>query len=268
VKNLNSIRHLRHAIEIEIARLIALTEEGREIRQETRSYDADRGTTFAIRTKEDAEDYRYFPEPDLAPFTFTDDFIEGVRKAMPELPEHRQARYVNEFGLTPYDAEQLTEEKELSDCFDGIVAGTKHFKVLANFLIGPVRAHLNANNLDWQALEIPADHWNALVDLVATNKVNFSLAAQKILPVMMETGNTDPIQLAVDLDILQDAGADDIAAWVNQVLAAMPDKVDEYRKGKKGLIGLFVGEVKRISKGKADPRQTTALLQDKLNEKK
>ena len=267
VKNLNSIRHLRHAIDIEINRLSAMCEKGETIVQETRSYDADRGITFSIRTKEDADDYRYFPEPDLAPFAFTDAFIDGIKDALPSLPDERAIQYVEAYGLTNYDAEQLTEDKALSDLFEKIAASTPHKKNLANFLIGPLRAHLNLINGSWNDIAISSENWHQLLDLVAGGKLGFSVAAQKLLPIMLEDGKASPLALAAAMNLLQDAGDDAIGTWVQQVLDAMPDKVDEYRKGKKGLIGLFVGEVKKVSKGKADPKTTTELLNAHLNKK-
>jgi aspartyl-tRNA(Asn)/glutamyl-tRNA(Gln) amidotransferase subunit B len=267
VKNLNSIKHLKHAVELEVKRLIDITEAGSTIVQETRSYDADRGITFSIRVKEDAEDYRYFPEPDLAPFSFTYDFIEQIKKSLPELPETRAMRYVHEYGLSAYDAEQLAEERSLSDLFDHLAISTVHRKNLANFLLGPVRAHLNEAMIDWNDLKIDPDNWNKLLELITTGKLAFSVAAQKLLPVMLADELTDPVALANKLDLIQDAGENEISGWVKQVLESMPDKVEEYRKGKKGLIGLFVGEVKKISKGKADPKVTTAKLEGFLNQK-
>ena len=267
VKNLNSIRHLRHAIDIEINRLSAMCEKGETIVQETRSYDADRGITFSIRTKEDADDYRYFPEPDLAPFAFTDAFIDGIKDALPSLPDERAIQYVEAYGLTNYDAEQLTEDKALSDLFEKIAASTPHKKNLANFLIGPLRAHLNLVNGSWNDIAISSENWHQLLDLVAGGKLGFSVAAQKLLPIMLEDSNASPLALAAAMNLLQDAGDDAIGTWVQQVLDSMPDKVEEYRKGKKGLMGLFVGEVKKISKGKADPKITTDLLTAHLNKK-
>ncbi len=267
VKNLNSIRHLRHAIDIEINRLSDMCEKGETIVQETRSYDADRGITFSIRTKEDADDYRYFPEPDLAPFAFTDAFIDGIKDALPSLPDERAIQYVEAYGLTNYDAEQLTEDKALSDLFEKIAASTPHKKNLANFLIGPLRAHLNLINGSWNDIAISSENWHQLLDLVAGGKLGFSVAAQKLLPIMLEDGKASPLALAAAMNLLQDAGDDAIVTWVQQVLDAMPDKVEEYRKGKKGLMGLFVGEVKKISKGKADPKITTDLLTAHLNKK-
>ena len=267
VKNLNSIRHLRHAIDIEINRLSAMCEKGENIVQETRSYDADRGITFSIRTKEDADDYRYFPEPDLAPFAFTDAFIDGIKDALPSLPDERAIQYVEAYGLTNYDAEQLTEDKALSDLFEKIAASTPHKKNLANFLIGPLRAHLNLINGSWNDIAISSENWHQLLDLVAGGKLGFSMAAQKLLPIMLEDGKASPLALAAAMNLLQDAGDDEIVTWVQQVLDSMPDKVEEYTKGKKGLMGLFVGEVKKISKGKADPKITTDLLTAHLNKK-
>ena len=267
VKNLNSIRHLRHAIEIEINRLSAMCEKGETIVQETRSYDADRGITFSIRTKEDADDYRYFPEPDLAPFEFTDAFINSIKVALPTLPDERAHQYVEKYGLSQYDAEQLTEEKDLSDLFEKIAASTAHKKNLANFLIGPLRANLNLVDGSWNDVAISLENWHHMLNLVADGKLGFSVAAQKLLPLMIQDGKASPLDLAASMNLLQDAGNDEIGAWVQLVLDSMPDKVEEYRKGKKGLIGLFVGEVKKISKGKADPKTTTDLLNAHLNKK-
>lgn len=265
VKNLNSIKHLKHAIEIEINRLIDIIESGEAVVQETRSYDAENGTTFSIRIKEDAEDYRYFPEPDLAPFEFDDGYINAVAEMLPELPAKRTSKYQTAFGLSNYDAFQLTEEKDLSDLFETVAEGTPHKKTLANFLIGPVRSFLAEKDISWSEIRITTHNWHSLLQLVAEGKVGFSVATQKILPVMLANKDVDPLQLAQELDLIQDANQDEINDWVQKVLSAMPDKVEEYKKGKKGLIGLFVGEVKKISKGKADPQKTTSILNEYLN---
>jgi len=267
VKNLNSIKHVKHAIEIEIERLVGITERGESIIQQTRSYDADAGTTFAIRTKEDAEDYRYFPEPDLAPFHFTDSFIEAIKNNLPSLPKQRINHYIHDLGLTEYDASQLVDERSLSDLFERIASGTTHKKLLANFFLGPVRSHLNTNELSWDAVDISASQWDCLLTLVAEGKISFSIAAQEILPQLYGKENADALKIATHQNLIQDAGSDEITAWVEHVLNSMPEKVEEFRKGKKGLIGLFVGEVKKVSKGKADPRIATELLNEFLNKK-
>ena len=267
VKNLNSIKHLKHAVELEIERLSSLLESGERIIQETRSYDADNGTTFSIRSKEDAEDYRYFPEPDLAPFEFDDQFIETIRKSLPELPEKLYKLYQEQEGLSAYDALQLTEERTLSNLFQRVASTTPYKKQLANFLIGPVRSYLSEHSKTWTDLEITTENWHQLLELVAEGKVGFSLAVQKLLNPMLSNTAIDPLVLANELNLIQNADNQEIQNWINQVIHSMPDKADEYRKGKKGLIGLFVGEVKKISKGKANPQKTTELLQLTLNNK-
>ena len=267
VKNLNSIKHLKHAVELEIERLSSLLESGERIIQETRSYDADNGTTFSIRSKEDAEDYRYFPEPDLAPFEFDDQFIETIRKSLPELPEKLYKLYQEQEGLSAYDALQLTEERTLSNLFQRVASTTPYKKQLANFLIGPVRSYLSEHSKTWTDVAITNENWHQLLELVAEGKVGFSLAVQKLLNPMLSNTAIDPLVLANELNLIQNADNQEIQNWINQVIHSMPDKAEEYRKGKKGLIGLFVGEVKKISKGKANPQKTTELLQLTLNNK-
>lgn len=266
VKNLNSIKHLRHAVEIEIERLTALSEKGETILQETRSYDADAGITFSIRTKEDAEDYRYFPEPDLAPFQFTEQYIGELKNQIPLLPAELSNKFINEYGLSSYDAEQLTDEKELCDLFEEVVRHTIHKKQLANILLGPLKSLLNQSSAQWNSIHISATHWNELLILIAEGTINFSMAAQKILPMMVADFALSPTVLIQQLDLAQDADADQLQGWAKQALDAMPDKVMAYKKGKKGLIGLFVGEVKKYSKGKADPKQVTAILESLLHQ--
>jgi aspartyl-tRNA(Asn)/glutamyl-tRNA(Gln) amidotransferase subunit B len=266
VKNLNSIKHLRHAVEIEIERLTALSEKGETILQETRSYDADTGITFSIRTKEDAEDYRYFPEPDLAPFQFTEQYIGELKNQIPLLPAELSNKFINEYGLSSYDAEQLTDEKELCDLFEEVARHTIHKKQLANILLGPLKSLLNQSFTQWNSIHISATHWNELLILIAEGTINFSMAAQKILPRMMTDPAVSPTVLIQQLDLAQDADADQLQGWAKQALDAMPDKVMAYKKGKKGLIGLFVGEVKKYSKGKADPKQVTAILESLLHQ--
>ncbi|MFN5358247.1 MAG: Asp-tRNA(Asn)/Glu-tRNA(Gln) amidotransferase subunit GatB [Bacteroidota bacterium] len=266
VKNLNSIKHLRHAVEIEIERLTALSEKGETILQETRSYDADAGITFSIRTKEDAEDYRYFPEPDLAPFQFTEQYIGELKNQIPLLPAELSNKFINEYGLSSYDAEQLTDEKELCDLFEEVVRHTIHKKQLANILLGPLKSLLNQSSTQWNSINISTTHWNELLILIAEGTINFSMAAQKILPMMVADFALSPTVLIQQLDLAQDADADQLQGWAKQALDAMPDKVMAYKKGKKGLIGLFVGEVKKYSKGKADPKQVTAILESLLHQ--
>jgi aspartyl-tRNA(Asn)/glutamyl-tRNA(Gln) amidotransferase subunit B len=264
VKNLNSIRNVRKAIEFEIDRMIALVESGGKVQQQTRSFDAVTDTTFAIRDKEEANDYRYFPDPDLAPFHLTNDFISRVREALPALPNELIATFQSYYGLGEYDARQLCDEKTTAEYFEAVVQHTRQYKAIANWMLGPVRQQLNESGRSFETLALPASTLAALINLVDSGKVNFSAAAAKLLPALLESP-ADPLVLAEKMNLIQVSDSAELETWVTGALESMPDKVSEYKKGKKGLIGLFVGEVKKRSKGKADPRLVTQLLEEKLN---
>lgn len=265
VKNLNSIRNVRKAIEYEVNRMIAIAEAGGVIAQQTRSFDANTDTTFALRSKEEANDYRYFPDPDLPPFVVTAATLERVKAAMPALPEALVARYKTSFGLSDYDARQIAEDKHSIHYFEQLTGKTNHYKSAANWLVGPVRSWLNEHNASIDAFPVPAATLAEVIEMVEAGKLSFSTASARLLPALAADPAAAALTKATELNLLQDAGTADIAAWVEEVLMRMPDKVEEYRKGKKGLIGLFMGEVKKLSRGKADPRLTTQLLTDRLN---
>jgi aspartyl-tRNA(Asn)/glutamyl-tRNA(Gln) amidotransferase subunit B len=264
VKNLNSIRNVKKAIEFEIERMIALVESGGRVQQQTRSFDASNDTTFAIRDKEEANDYRYFPDPDLAPFHLTDGFIASIKDALPALPNALISSYQSKFGLSDYDARQLADEKATSDYFAAVATHTGHYKAAANWILGPVRQYLNENGTGFDALLLNPVILAELIDLVETGRVSFSVASSRIIPVLMEK-EISPLAVAEEMNLLQVSDTVELESWINSALEAMPDKVTEYKKGKKGLIGLFVGEVKKRSKGKADPKIVTQLLEEKLN---
>lgn len=264
VKNLNSIRNVRRAIEFEGERLIGLLEKGEAVKQETRSFDAASGTTFTLRTKEEANDYRYFADPDLPPFVVTDEFLERVRKALPELPEQLMSRFQRDFGLSEYDARVICDDREAAAWFQELAGHTGHYKAAANWMLGPVKSSLNEKGLAWKEFPVGPAGLARLMKGVEEGKLSFSIAAERVFPVLLEQPDRDPMEIAAGLNLLQSSDTAEIEAWIDQVLAGMPDKVSEYRKGKKGLIGLFVGEVKKISKGKADPRLTNQLLMEKL----
>jgi aspartyl-tRNA(Asn)/glutamyl-tRNA(Gln) amidotransferase subunit B len=266
VKNLNSIRNVKKAIEIEAERMMKMAERGETIQQQTRSFDAERMTTFSLRSKEEANDYRYFPDPDLPPFKVSANQLETISGSMPELPDAIQQRYMKEYQLPAYDARLLSDEKELVNYFAATLAYTQQYKAVANWLLGPVKAWLNENNLGLDQFVLEPAQLAKLVELVQSGKISFSSASSRLFPRLIEQPATDPATLAASLQLLQDAGEDQIEQWVSEVLSKMPDKVAEYRKGKKGLIGLFMGEVKKVSKGKADPKTTTAVLEQKLNQ--
>ncbi len=264
VKNLNSIRNVRRAIEFETHRLIDLLAAGKPIQQQTRSFDATDGTTFPLRTKEEANDYRYFPDPDLPPFEVTDEFLEAIRASIPPLPEELVAKYTRDFQLPEYDARGIADDKDSAGYFEQLTTHTTNYKAAANWLLGPVRSGLNERGLDWRQLPIAPDCLAGLIRLVEEGKISFSIAAERIFPVLMQEPGRTPLDIATGLNLLQSSDSSEINGWIEQALAGMPEKVLEYKKGKKGLIGLFVGEVKKLSKGKADPKLTNQLLLEKL----
>lgn len=264
VKNLNSIRNVRRAIEIESKRLEQLIRAGEPILQQTRSFDANSSLTFSIRDKEDADDYRYFPEPDLSPFDLSDDFIDSVKRSIPELPEQRVRKYKEKLKLSAYDAGQLAEEKSFSDLFENVIAHTTNYKAATNWMLGPVKTWLNENEKEAIAFPLPPVSLAGLVNLVEEGKISFSTASTKLFSLSIENPDTDPGELAIKNNLLQESDQGTISKIVDEVLSRFPDKVAEYKKGKKGLLALFVGEVMKQSKGKADPKQTNELLVQKL----
>jgi aspartyl-tRNA(Asn)/glutamyl-tRNA(Gln) amidotransferase subunit B len=264
VKNLNSIRNVKKAIEHETKRMIELVENGESIIQQTRSFDASTGTTFSLRTKEEANDYRYFADPDLTPFTVTNDMLENIKNMLPALPEERVHRYIQQLQLPEYDARVISEEKEFSDYFEQLIGHTNNYKAAANWMLGPVKSYLNENSLSISAFPISPPTIGDLILSIDKGKLNFSVASTKIFSSLLNDGTRSPMEVAASLNLIQDSDEDNVTAWVTEVLNKMPEKVIEYKKGKKGLIGLFVGEVKKVSKGKADPRLTNDILLKKL----
>src|SRR5215471_5019945 len=286
IKNLNSIRNVKRAIEFESKRMIETLKQGIEITQQTRSFDADSGTTFSIRDKEDAEDYRYFPDPDLTKFSLTDEFIEAIRNTIPPLQNERIKKYTTEFQLSYYNASLLTEEKNFSDYFEKVIYSfdgsrlsigegsaapaaslrpPQRVRLAANFLLGPVKSWLNENNVDIDQFPLEPKKIAAVINLVEDGKLSFSVASTKLFHELIKNPAAEAGKIAEEKNWLQDSNVDHIENLIDQVLNKFPEKVKEYKKGKKGLMGLFVGEVMKLSKGKADPKITNDILSEKLN---
>lgn len=264
VKNLNSIRNVKRAIDYEAQRLADLLENGQTISQQTRSFDANNGTTFAIRDKEDADDYRYFPDPDLTPFHLKDDFIEAIRKSIPPLQEERVKKYTMVWQLPAYDAYVLTEEREMAEFFERVVAITTNYKAASNWMLGPVKSWLNENNKGIDSFPLQPAIIARLIELVDAGQLSFTVASGKLFNHLLNDPEREPGQLATELNLVQQSDAGSLEPIINEVLARHADKVKEYKKGKKGLLSLFVGEVMKRSKGKADPRATNEILLEKL----
>jgi aspartyl-tRNA(Asn)/glutamyl-tRNA(Gln) amidotransferase subunit B len=271
IKNLNSIRNVKRAVEFESKRMTEMLEEGLEITQQTRSFDADNGKTFSIRDKEDADDYRYFPDPDLTRFSLTDKFIETIRKTIPLLQQERIKNYITLYKLSPYDASLLTEEKKFSDYFEKIVGSfsteaehMRGFKAAANWMLGPIKSWLNNNNAEIDQFPLAPQKIVDIIHLIEKGKLSFSIASTKLFNELLKNPDAEPAELAEEKNLVQDSNVNTIEILIEQVLDKFPEKVLEYRKGKKGLMGLFVGEVIKLSKGKADPKITNDILSEKL----
>ena len=265
VKNLNSIRNVKKAIDLEVIRLIDIVESGTAIVQETRSFDADNNTTFSLRSKEDADDYRYFADPDLTPFHITDQFLQEVKDSLPPLPEALEIKYKEVFQLPAYDAQVICSDKAQVNYFEEIIKHTTNYKAAVNWLMGPIKSYLNDHSIELEAFPLSPEKTASLIQLVSDGKVNFSIASTKILSALIQAPQKNSLEIVTELNLLQESNNDSVTSWVDEVINKMPDKVKEYRSGKKGLIGLFAGEVKKLSKGKADMNLVNKLLAEKLN---
>ncbi len=261
MKNVNSVKFVMQAIENEAKRHVEVYESGGQIAQETRQFDPVSGQTKVMRKKEFAHDYRYFPEPDLPPLILDDAFIEEVKKEMVELPDAKKARFVNELGLTKYDASVLCENKEIADFFEAASQG-RDAKKVANWMMGDFFAMLNEKKIGIEESPVSAENLGKLVDLISQNVISGKIA-KDVFVLMVESGeNPEKIVEEKGLKQVTDSGA--IEAIVEKVIAANPANVEAYRGGKTGLMGWFVGQVMKESQGKANPGVVNSLLKEKL----
>ena len=265
VKNLNSIRNVKKSIEYEIARMIEVLESGGTITQQTRSFDASNDTTFPLRDKEEANDYRYFPDPDLAPFVLSDTYINEIKLGLPILPDALEEKLMTQYQLSRYDATQICESLNTVQYFETTAKHTTNYKSVANWMLGPIKSYLNEVGLEFVSIALEPATLADLIKLIDAGQLNFSVAASKILPQLIDGTKTDVLAVANDLNLLQVNDEAALEAWIDAAIASMPDKVIEYQKGKKGLIGLFIGAVKKISQGQADPNKVSDMLMKKLN---
>lgn len=268
VKNMNSFRNVQRAIDHEIERQITELEEGKIIVSETRTFDAASGKTFGMRTKEELNDYRYFPDPDLSPMTVSDEWLERIRATLPALPQELFARFVETFKLPEYDAQVLTDSRDVALYFEQLCSHTKNFKAASNWVMGPVKSHLNEFNLS--AVEFPLTPRKVaeLIALVEEGKVSYTVASQRVFPELLKDPQASPLEVAQRLNVIQESDQDSILPIVEEVIKEFPLKVEAYRSGKKGIVAMFMGEVMKRSKGKADPKVASALITEKLAEAK
>ena len=262
MKNVNSVKFVMQVIENEAKRHIDVYENGGTITQETRKFDAVTGQTKAMRKKEFAHDYRYFPEPDLLPLVLTDEYIDGIRKEMCELPDDKKARYTRDLGLTAYDAKVICENKEVADFFE-VASHGRDAKKVANWLMGDFFAMLNEKHLELKDSPISAENLGKLVDLISKEVISGKIA-KDVFVIMTETGK-DPEIIVEEKGLKQVTDTGAIEAMVDKIIAENPDNLAAYKAGKTNLLGWFVGQVIKQSQGKANPAIVNKLLKEKLD---
>jgi aspartyl-tRNA(Asn)/glutamyl-tRNA(Gln) amidotransferase subunit B len=265
LKNLNSFRFVERAIDFEIERQIALLEHGETVAQETRLYDENRDETRSMRSKEEAEDYRYFPDPDLLPVVITEDFIEAIRATLPELPDARQHRFKEQFGLGADLAGQLTASRAMADYFEAtrsLVASDA--KLTANWITGELAAHLKRQQLSFDACPVSPEMLAGLLIRVADGTVSSTGAKQALAAMWDGKGDADSVIEAFGLEQMSDSG--ELEKAVDAALAANPSQVQQYRGGKTKVLGFLVGQVMKASGGKANPQQVSKLIKGKLDD--
>ncbi|MES2799195.1 MAG: Asp-tRNA(Asn)/Glu-tRNA(Gln) amidotransferase subunit GatB [Bacteroidota bacterium] len=265
VKNMNSIRNVQRAIEFEVERQIEAVEKGENIPQETRSFDALKGITISMRSKEAANDYRYFPEPDLQPILVDEKSINAVRAEMPALPRELFLKYTNELGLSAYDATNLTDLKGVALYYEDLIRHTQNFKSAANWVMGDVKSYLNEFGVEIEDFPLSTERLAGLITLIDEGKVSNSSASQKIFPALLNDQNLSAMEAAEQLNLIQDSSEDGLLAFINEVLKQHPSEVERYRTGEKQLTGFFMGQLMRVSGGKADPKIANALLRKQLD---
>jgi len=263
VKNLNSFRFVKMALDYEIARQVAVIEGGGAISQETRLYDPDTGETVGMRSKEQAHDYRYFPEPDLVPLRISQEWIERVRASMPELPAARRERFVNTLGLREYDAEVLTASRELADYFEAVAARSGDARLAANWVMGDLAGALKAAGKEIAASPVSAENLAELLALLKRGEISGKLA-KEIFPKMFESGEpAAAIMEREGLKQISDTGA--LEKVIDEVLRSSPKQVEQYKGGKTTVIGYLVGQAMKATRGQANPQVLNQLLKQKLD---
>ena len=262
MKNINSFKAVEEALEYEIERQEEVLEDGGHVIQETRTWDPDRGITLSMRSKENAHDYRYMPEPDLVPIITSDEEIEAYRKSLPELPDARQARLESEYGLSGYDAGIITSSRQMAEYFDDVVAAGADAKLAANWIMGDLSKNLNAEGIGIEASPVDAKRLGEMIGLISKGTIS-SKIAKKVFEEMWKSPDS-PEKIVKDKGLVQITDTKAIEAIVDKVIADNPKAVEEYKGGKKKAIGSLVGQVMKQSKGKANPQMVNELLTQKL----
>ena len=261
IKNLNSMRHIMRAIEYEAERQVEVYESGGQVSQETRLFDTDTGETRTMRSKEDAKDYRYFPDPDLMAINLTEEFVQKIKDTLPELPEQKQQRYINDLNLSSYDADLLTSEKETAIYFEEVIKDNDP-KIAANWITAELFGRINKAGISLEKCKVTPKKLSSLLKLISSNVISGKIA-KDVFDIMFETGE-DAAKIVEEKGLQQVTNTDEIEALIKQVLADNPDKVAEYRSGKDRLFPFFVGQAMKLSKGKANPALVNEILKNSL----
>ncbi len=264
VKNVNSMKYARQAIDYEMKRQVNLLESGLKVTRETLNFNPAIGITTPMRGKEEAHDYRYLPDPDLPPLVLTQEQVEEIKAALPALPWELFKKFTSEYQLPDYDASLLTEERETALFFLKLTEHSPHFKTASNLIINKINPYLSETNSSLEDFPVSLEHLASLIRLIEDGEVSTSMAYQRLFGEMVANPDIPPAELARKLHLVQTTDVDFLEKIVDEVLAAHPEKVAAYRKGKKGLLGFFMGEVMRASKGKAEPKATNELIARKL----
>ncbi len=264
VKNLNSLKFLKKAIQFEIDRQIVCLESSVQVVQETRTFNQQDGSTSPMRTKEDANDYRYLPEPDLPVYSIELDYVKNLKQELPGLPAKKFREFTEEQGLQPAETFPLIETRQICEYFEQLAQHVKSYKFAANWINGPVRHWLNEKGCGIENFPLEVDRLSQLIELVSKKKVSHSIAAERIFPRLVDEIDVKPLELARKLDLLQSGNSEDMEGMADEILSRFPEKVKAYTNGKKGLIGFFMGEMMKQSRGKIDPTKAQEILKLKL----
>ncbi len=265
VKNLNSIRNVRRAMDFEFGRQAEVVTNGGVIVQSTLNFDADKGTTSPMRSKEEANDYRYFPDPDLPPIVISDKWLADIKSSMPDLPKDIAKELIANIGISKAEANLLSEDSDLLTYFNKAKVDVDSVKSLVNWLLGPIRAALNEYGTSMASFKVSPLQLAEIINLVDHKKISQTIAIQQLIPAVIEApANADVVELATKLNVLIVEDLDQIDQFITIVFEKYAPQVEAYRKGKKGVIGLFVGEVMKLAKGKADAKKVNDLIIEKL----
>jgi aspartyl-tRNA(Asn)/glutamyl-tRNA(Gln) amidotransferase subunit B len=262
IKNMNSFRNIQRALEYEVTRQAKALDAGEKLVQETRLWDANRGATRAMRSKEFAHDYRYFPEPDLVPLTTTREWVEEIRRSLPELPDARLQRFVAEYGIPEYDASVLTSSKALADYYEACIKHYPKPKVVSNWIMVELLRALNRDGLEVEQSRVAPENLAALLSLVDDGTISGTMA-KTVFDAMYETGKT-AAEVVQEKGLRQISDENALVAAVEEVLANNPKEVEEFRNGRDKLLGFFMGQVMKVTQGKANPQAVNKLLREKL----